>query len=212
MLIAALAIAIALIAALMAYMMTQATLVRVSYSVVKNELRSIKGLTKQLCSLSWAALKYATNVSNPNAASIITGNFAKVVSEYSLTGLYISINTSCTLNWSGTNAYSNISLVTNVSSQGISIRNMNIKSGLYVNSSSNPSGTVINLTVMVCKCGVCFYTPITIYNTNLTGYVISYTYLGNGVTEFKITKGGKDKSIRAVEVTYDGVRVVVSIK
>ena len=223
MLIAALAIAVALIAALMAYMMTQATLVRVGYSAVKNELKNIREVTKQICPLSWTALKYASSTDNATLAQIITGNFARIVSKYSLVGIYTSINTTCTLNWGIGRAYSNITIVANVSGSYVEVKNIRMQSGLYVNLSylSTKGGTyVLNLSVMVCKCGECFYTPITKYNTNLTqlesiGYVVTYKYLGNGTTEFIITKvggppGPKPTSpVAAVEVIYDGVKVIV---
>ncbi len=221
MLVASLAIAVALIAALIAYVVTQATLPRINYSLIRARVKEVKELTKQLCPLSWSALRYASELGNSSLASLMTGNFAKLINKYSI-GTYVSINTTCKLNWGVSNAYSNITLVANLSSDYTSVKGVTIKSGLYVNSTPvRPLGGgqyALNLSVMVCRCGECFYTPITTYNTNLTqlvGYTVTYEYLGNGVTEFIIKKvggvGGPGvPPIYAIEVIYGEVKVIVS--
>ena len=221
MLVASLAIAVTLVAALMTYLLTQATVSRINYPRIKVSASIFRDLTKELCRLSWEALKQASITGSASTAESVVGNFSKLINAYSLGTIYVSVSTFSRLQWGTNPAYSQIVITTNLSSKYLEVRNVTTYSELCV-SSSTKAKNVIFLTVKVCRCGQCYYTPITIYNTNLTnllsqGYSVTYTYLGNGVTEFTITSTGPTPpgpgsplNIVAVEVTYDGVKVVVS--
>jgi len=229
MLVASLAIAVTLVAALMTYLLTQVTVSRINYPRIKVSTSIFRDLTKELCRLSWEALKQASLTNSISTAESVIGNFSKLINAYSLGTIYISVNTSGKLLWGVNPAYSLIVITANLSNGYLELRNITTYSELYVSSTSvvTPTKYVIDLTVKVCKCDQCYYTPITVYNTNLTnllskGYSVTYTYLGNGVTEFTITGTGPTPpgpgpplpapplSIEAVKVTYDGVKVIVS--